>query len=76
KTATATKAEKPSPAGKAAKAEKAPQPQKPAKAAPEAKPAAQPEKAAQAPTEAPRRGDEQIVYLKPKIPMNYTQVTQ
>lgn len=64
KTATATKAEKPSPAGKAAKAEKAPQPQKQAKAAPEAKPAAQPEKAAQAPTEAPRRGDEQIVYLK------------
>ena len=64
KTATATKAEKSSPAGKAAKAEKAPQPQKPAKAAPEAKPAAQPEKAAQAPTEAPRRGDEQIVYLK------------
>ena len=64
KTATATKAEKFSPAGKAAKAEKAPQPQKPAKAAPEAKPAAQPEKAAQAPTEAPRRGDEQIVYLK------------
>ena len=49
---------------KAAKAEKAPQPQKPAKAAPEAKPAAQPEKASQAPTEAPRRGDEQIVYLK------------
>ena len=64
KTATATKAEKSSPAGKAAKAEKAPQPQKPAKAAPEAKPAAQPEKASQAPTEAPRRGDEQIVYLK------------
>ena len=64
KTATATKAEKSSPAGKAAKAEKASQPQKPAKAAPEAKPAAQPEKAAQAPTEAPRRGDEQIVYLK------------
>lgn len=64
KTATATKAEKPSPAGKAAKAEKAPQPQKQAKAAPEAKPAAQPEKATQAPTEAPRRGDEQIVYLK------------
>lgn len=64
KTAAATKAEKPSPAGKAAKAEKAPQPQKPAKAAPEAKPAAQPEKAAQAPTKAPRRGDEQIVYLK------------
>ena len=49
---------------KAAKAEKAPQPQKPAKAAPEVKPAAQPEKASQAPTEAPRRGDEQIVYLK------------
>ncbi len=43
---------------------KAPQPQKQAKAAPEAKPAAQPEKATQAPTEAPRRGDEQIVYLK------------
>ena len=64
KTATATKAEKSSPAGKAAKAEKVPQPQKPAKAAPEAKPAAQPEKASQAPTEAPRRGDEQIVYLK------------
>lgn len=64
KTATATKAEKSSPAGKAAKAEKAPQPQKPAKAAPETKPAAQPEKASQAPTEAPRRGDEQIVYLK------------
>lgn len=64
KTATATKAEKFSPAGKAAKAEKAPQPQKPAKAAPEVKPAAQPEKASQAPTEAPRRGDEQIVYLK------------
>ena len=64
KTATATKAEKSSPAGKAAKAEKAPQPQKPAKAAPEAKPASQPEKASQAPTEAPRRGDEQIVYLK------------
>lgn len=64
KTATATKSEKPSPAGKAAKAEKASQPQKPAKAAPGAKPAAQPEKAAQAPTEAPRRGDEQIVYLK------------
>ena len=64
KTATATKAEKSSPAGKAAKAEKAPQPQKPAKAAPEARPSAQPEKAAQAPTEAPRRGDEQIVYLK------------
>ena len=64
KTATATKAEKPSPAGKAAKAEKAPQPQKPTKTAPEAKPAAQPEKAAQAPTEAPRRGEEQIVYLK------------
>lgn len=52
KTATATKAEKSSPAGK------------PAKAAPEAKPATQPEKASQAPTEAPRRGDEQIVYLK------------
>ena len=49
---------------KAAKAEKAPQPQKPAKAAPEVKPATQPEKASQAPTEAPRRGDEQIVYLK------------
>ncbi len=64
KTATATKAEKSSPAGKAAKAEKAPQPQKPAKAAPEVKPATQPEKASQAPTEAPRRGDEQIVYLK------------
>ena len=64
KTAMATKAEKSSPAGKAAKAEKAPQPQKPAKAAPEAKPASQPEKASQAPTEAPRRGDEQIVYLK------------
>ena len=64
KTATATKAEKPSPSGKAAEAEKAPQPQKPAKAAPEAKPAAQPEKASQTPTEAPRRGDEQIVYLK------------
>ena len=31
---------------------------------PEAKPASQPEKASQAPTEAPRRGDEQIVYLK------------
>lgn len=61
---TATKAEKSSPAGKAAKAEKAPQPQKPAKAAPEVKPATQPEKASQAPTEAPRRGDEQIVYLK------------
>ena len=52
KTATATKAEKSSPAGK------------PAKAAPEVKPATQPEKASQAPTEAPRRGDEQIVYLK------------
>ena len=64
KTATATKAEKSSPAGKAAKAEKAPQPQKPVKAAPEVKPATQPEKASQAPTEAPRRGDEQIVYLK------------
>lgn len=64
KTATATKAEKSSPAGKAAKAAKAPQPQKPAKAAPEVKPATQPEKASQAPTEAPRRGDEQIVYLK------------
>ena len=64
KTATATKAEKPSPAGKAAEAEKTPQSQKPAKAAPEARPSAQPEKAAQAPTEAPRRGDEQIVYLK------------
>ena len=64
KTATATKAEKSSPAGKAAKAEKAPQPQKPAKAAPEVKPATQPEKASQVPTEAPRRGDEQIVYLK------------
>ena len=61
---TATKAEKSSPAGKAAKAEKAPQPQKPAKAAPEVKPATQPEKASQAPTEVPRRGDEQIVYLK------------
>ena len=61
---TATKAEKSSPAGKAAEAEKTPQPQKPAKAAPEARPSAQPEKASQAPTEAPRRGDEQIVYLK------------
>ena len=64
KTATATKVEKSPPAGKAAEAEKAPQPQKPAKAAPEVKPATQPEKASQAPTEAPRRGDEQIVYLK------------
>lgn len=64
KTATATKVEKSPPAGKAAEAEKTPQPQKPAKAAPEARPSAQPEKASQAPTEAPRRGDEQIVYLK------------
>ena len=64
KTATATKVEKSPPAGKAAEAEKTPQPQKPAKAAPEVKPATQPEKASQAPTEAPRRGDEQIVYLK------------
>lgn len=51
KTATAMKAEKSSLAGKAAEAEKAPQPQKPTKAA-------------QTLTEAPRRGDEQIVYLK------------
>ena len=64
KTATATKAEKSSPAGKAAEAEKAPQSQKPAKETPEARPSAQPEKASQAPTEAPRRGGEQIVYLK------------
>ena len=64
KTATAMKTEKSSPAGKAAEAEKAPQSQKPAKETPEARPSAQPEKASQAPTEAPRRGDEQIVYLK------------
>lgn len=64
KTATAMKTEKSSPAGKAAEAEKAPQSQKPAKETPEARPSAQPEKASQAPTEAPRRGGEQIVYLK------------
>ena len=69
KTAAATKKEKSPPAGKAAKAEKTPQPQKPAKAAPGANgQAPQPKSPAQTgpaqPQEAPRHGDEQIVYLK------------
>lgn len=63
KTATAAKTGKSTPAGKAAKAEKPPQSQKPAKEA-VAKPPARPETAPRGQTEAPRRDNEQIVYLK------------
>ena len=69
KTAAATKKEKSPPAGKEARAEKTSQPQEPAKTPPGADgQAPQPKSPVQAgpaqPQEAPRRGDEQIVYLK------------
>lgn len=69
KTAAATKKEKSPPAGKEARAEKTSQPQEPAKTPPGADGQAPQTKSpvqvgpAQ-PQEAPRRGDEQIVYLK------------
>ena len=69
KTAAATKKEKSPPAGKEARAEKTSQPQEPAKTpqgadgqAPQTKSPVQAGPAQ--PQEAPRRGDEQIVYLK------------
>ena len=69
KTAASAKKEKSPPAGKEARAEKTPQPQEPAKTPPGADgQAPQPKSPVQAeaaqPQEAPRRGDEQIVYLK------------
>ena len=69
KTAAATKKEKSPPAGKEARAEKTSQPQEPAKTPPgadgQAPQTKSPVQAGPAqPQEAPRRGDEQIVYLK------------
>jgi len=69
KTAAATKKEKSPPAGKEARAEKTSRPQEPAKTPPGAdRQAPQTKSPVQAgpaqPQEAPRRGDEQIVYLK------------
>ena len=69
KTAAAAKKEKSPPAGKEARAEKTSQPQEPAKTPPgadgQAPQTKSPVQAGPAqPQEAPRRGDEQIVYLK------------
>ena len=69
KTAAAAKKEKSPPAGKEARAEKTSQPQEPAKTPPGADgQVPQPKSPVQAgpaqPQEAPRRGDEQTVYLK------------